>query len=82
MKKTEGKKLRSLLLMLWFLSSSLLLQAQVRGTFSGKVVDQQGNPMIGVTVRPDGGKTGVITNADGEFRYDDKGQQSRTFVFS
>ena len=82
MKKTERKKLRSLLLMLWFLSSSLLLQAQVRGTFSGKVVDQQGNPMIGVTVRPDGGKTGVITNADGEFRYDDKGQQSRTFVFS
>lgn len=82
MKKTKGKGLKSILFMLWFLSSSLLLQAQVRGTFSGKVVDQQGNPMIGVTVRPDGGKTGVITNADGEFRYDDKGQESRTFVFS
>lgn len=82
MKKTKGKGWKSILFMLWFLSSSLLLQAQVRGTFSGKVVDQQGNPMIGVTVRPDGGKTGVITNADGEFRYDDKGQESRTFVFS
>ncbi len=36
-------------------------------TVKGTVVDQYGDPVIGATVKSAGGKTGTVTNVDGEF---------------
>ena len=68
--------------MLLLLSCGVSVQAQVRGMFAGKVVDADGEPMIGVSVRAADSKQGVVTNAEGYFQVEDKGQANRTFVFS
>ena len=34
---------------------------------NGVVVDKDANPMIGVTVRPEGTSTGTVTDLDGHF---------------
>ncbi|MCD8387804.1 MAG: TonB-dependent receptor [Bacteroidales bacterium] len=42
-------------------------RAQAGSTVSGVVLDEEGEPMIGASVVPEGQKTGVVTNIDGEF---------------
>lgn len=55
-----------LLLLMVALSSSLNLFAQT-GTVSGIVLDEFGEPMIGVSVLLKGTTTGIITDVDGNF---------------
>ena len=37
---------------------------------SGQVVDQEGQPLIGATIRVKGAQTGVVTDFDGNFQLD------------
>ncbi|WP_143305075.1 SusC/RagA family TonB-linked outer membrane protein [Chitinophaga vietnamensis] len=50
--------------MLLLLASSLSAQNR---TLTGRVTDESGNPLQGVTVSLPGGKTGTVTNGKGEF---------------
>mgnify|MGYP001533972892 CR=1 FL=1 len=62
-------KSRSLILtlcMVIFLLSPSVLFAQ-KQNITGKVIDDQGQPVIGATVVLKDTPTGVITNMDGEF---------------
>ena len=54
--------------------------AQQPLTVSGKVVDNTGEPVIGVSILEKGTTNGVITNIDGEYRITVK--QGATLVFS
>ena len=58
--------------LLVFASSLALAQAPPSGRFQGKVTDDQGNPLPGVTVEATGpkllGKAAIVTDADGVFR--------------
>ncbi len=47
-------------------AASVMAQSQ-NGTIKGTVVDENGEPMIGVAIRVGGGKTGVVTDLDGNF---------------
>ncbi len=49
------------------LSASLATQAQSSHTLSGKVLDEQGDPLIGATVVLSNTNDGTITNLKGEF---------------
>jgi TonB-linked SusC/RagA family outer membrane protein len=51
-------------------------------TISGKVVDESGNPLSGVSITERGGNTGVQTNAQGEFTITLSGTGEKTLVFS
>lgn len=55
-----------------------------KGTISGHVVDEAGEPLIGVTVRVDGGKQGTVTDIDGAFSLPvpPQGEGGLTLVFS
>lgn len=44
--------------------------AQSMGTVSGTIVDQQGTPLIGVSILVDGTTRGTITDLDGHFKID------------
>lgn len=48
---------------------------------NGVVLDQQSNPMIGVTVRPDAGSGGVVTDLDGKFVIQVKRGTKLTFSY-
>lgn len=48
---------------------------------NGVVLDQQSNPMIGVTVRPDAGSGGVVTDLDGKFAIQVKRGAKLTFSY-
>ena len=50
--------------------------------FRGKVTDQQGEPLPGVTIQVKGTKQGVTSNADGEYYIMVKGINEPTLVFS
>lgn len=82
MEHTTCFRLRGISLLLLCLTFSIFSHAQTSGFFIGKVVDQQGMPVIGVSVRPVDAKQGVVTNVDGEFRFEAKGQEKRDFIFS
>lgn len=64
-KRTTQSLWRLLLLMVVF-NSSLSLFAQTQ-TVSGVVLDEFGDPMIGVSVLVKGTTTGIITDVDGNF---------------
>lgn len=59
--------LRSLLVLLVAMALSATAMAQSRRTVSGTVVDELGEPMIGVTVQVLGTSVGVSTDFDGNF---------------
>lgn len=52
-------------LIMFLLGYSLFVSAQT--TISGKVSDQEGNPLIGVTILVKGTTLGVVTNIEGEY---------------
>jgi TonB-linked SusC/RagA family outer membrane protein len=62
-----------------FLLLGLTLQAQF--TASGKVTDESGNPLIGVTIVIKGGTTGTLSDADGNYSLSIP-DNSATLVFS
>ena len=51
-------------------------------TLTGKVVDQTGNPLPGVTIIIKGTKVGVATDVNGNFTITLNGKEPRTLVFS
>ncbi|PSL50276.1 TonB-linked SusC/RagA family outer membrane protein [Chitinophaga niastensis] len=59
------RKLVLVVVSMLLIASSLL--AQSSRTVSGKVIDEAGNAMPGVSVSLPGGKTGTVTNNKGEF---------------
>ncbi|NIG53358.1 SusC/RagA family TonB-linked outer membrane protein [Chitinophaga sp. Cy-1792] len=59
------RKLLLVVASMLLLASSLL--AQTNRTVSGRIVDDAGAPLLGVTVSYPGGKTGTVTNTKGEF---------------
>jgi TonB-dependent starch-binding outer membrane protein SusC len=65
MKHLFKKKMSIILLILCSLSYSQMAFSQ--NNISGKVVDSQGEPVIGVNVRVLGSTKGAITNLDGKF---------------
>lgn len=58
---------KTLLFTLWLTLASVLAIAQQSRVFSGKVVDETGNPVSGATVAVKGTTTGVSANSQGEF---------------
>lgn len=60
-------RIKKLLLLLWLLSS-LVVNAQTGKTVSGKVTDEAGAPLEGVSVTVSGRATGTATNGEGRFR--------------
>ena len=64
--------MRRYILMIICIMASLPMLAQIR-TVKGSVVDSQGEPIIGATVRVDGAeKRAVITDLDGRFTIEDR----------
>ena len=61
----NGLLRRALWTMLFMLFSVGIYAQDI--TVKGSVVDQNGEPVIGASVKAAGGKVGAITNADGEF---------------
>ncbi len=56
-------------------------QAPATGVVTGRVVDQQGQPLIGATVVITGSQRGVITDANGRFEFDNvPGNSTRVTV--
>ena len=78
--KTEAFKLKNLLFLLMglFLSVNLFAQTSQVG---GKVVDETGSALIGVTVVVKGTTNGTVTNIDGNYTLA-KVPESATLVFS
>ena len=66
--KNVKKKIHYILLLLvmCFVGTSAAMATIVSGT----VVDDTGEPLIGVSIRLEGGKVGVVTNVDGEYHID------------
>ncbi len=69
---------KTLLLLLLFCASSMMVVAQ--RTVSGKVVDESGEALLGVTVLVQGTSTGVTTDIDGNYRI--SVQDGSVLVFS
>ena len=64
--ENKSQSLILTLCMIIFLLSPSVLFAQ-KQNITGKVIDVQGQPVIGATVLLQNTTTGVITNMDGEF---------------
>ncbi|MGI6231367.1 MAG: SusC/RagA family TonB-linked outer membrane protein [Prevotella sp.] len=61
-------------------NNSMIVQQQI--TASGKVIDNNGEPLIGVTVKEVGTNNATVTDVDGTFRLNVKGSNSQlTFSY-
>lgn len=56
--------------------------AQVTVVNGRVITDEDGEPVIGATVRLDGTRLGVITDADGNFRFDNVPKEARKLIVS
>lgn len=75
-----GKRLLSILFFLFLFSFTL--SAQQKYTYSGKVIDEKGNPLPGVSVIAKGvSNLGTITDVDGKFMLETN-KSSLTLTFS
>ncbi len=63
-----------------FLASTFLVLYAQDNTVSGKVTDDSGLPMLGVTIQLKGTSTGTTTNFDGEYSID--APEGSTLIFS
>ena len=71
-------KNKLLLLFLILFNTAFVLGQDL--TIKGKVIDENGDPLTGVTVAVQGTTTGTVTNLDGD--YSIKAQSGKTLVFS
>ena len=71
---------KKLLLLTYFLIMGLLSFAQTK-VVNGKVIDETGNPIPGVTVMQKGSKKGTQTDKDGNFSITIS-EKSKELVFS
>ncbi|MFC2109115.1 TonB-dependent receptor [Bacteroidota bacterium] len=65
-KNTTFKKAKTLVPFLWLMISSIVAQAQT-AKFSGKVIDENQNPLAGASIILKDLNQGTTTNFDGEF---------------
>lgn len=79
--KNNSRKKRVLAMAILLASCGLPSLAQELLRVNGVVLDQQSNPMIGVTVRPDAGSGGVVTDLDGKFVIQVKRGAKLTFSY-
>ncbi len=79
--KNNSRKKRVLAMAILLASCGLPSLAQELLRVNGVVLDQQSNPMIGVTVRPDAGSGGVVTDLDGKFAIQVKRGAKLTFSY-
>lgn len=79
--KNNSRKKRVLVMAILLASCGLPSLAQELLRVNGVVLDQQSNPMIGVTVRPDAGSGGVVTDLDGKFVIQVKRGAKLTFSY-
>ena len=63
---TSNRLLKALILCPILLLIAIVSQAQTK-TITGKITDEKGNPIIGASVVPKGGKGGTTTDATGHF---------------
>lgn len=70
----------SVVLLFLFISPVKLFAYQAAGNVSGKVMDEQGNPITGVTVAVKGTTIGTITDNDGNYTL--QVENGQTIVFS
>lgn len=56
-----------MVVVLFLLSLSSIAVAQTGNNVSGTVTDQQGNPLVGVTIMKDGTQVGSVSDMDGHF---------------
>ena len=66
-KNAKGLLRRALWTMLFMLFSVGVYAQDI--TVRGSVVDQNGEPVIGATVKAAGTRVGTVTNANGEFSF-------------
>jgi TonB-linked SusC/RagA family outer membrane protein len=72
---------RILLFLFLFSVSTLSVFSQNTISVTGKVQDDVGEPLVGVTVQIVGAKTGTVTNAKGEYSINVKGDATLRFSF-
>ena len=70
------------LLLVFLASASTFAQKNEPGYFTGKVVDANGEPLIGASITVKGKKAVGVTDAEGTFRIDAEGKSQQTFVIS
>ena len=63
----SNRFLKTLFLCLMLLFITVISQAQTK-TITGKINDEKGNPVVGASVVPKGGKGGTTTDATGAFK--------------
>ena len=61
-----------MVVVLFLLSLSSIAVAQTGNNVSGTVTDQQGNPLVGVTIMKDGTQVGSVSDMDGHFSIEAK----------
>ncbi|MBR9855803.1 MAG: TonB-dependent receptor plug domain-containing protein, partial [Algicola sp.] len=74
-------KIKSKLLLISFLLFQAILMAQNNIMITGTVLDEQGQPMPGASVVLQGTTTGIQTDFDGNYRFDNA-PSNGTLVFS
>ena len=82
MKNLRQNKGESLIMTLCFVLLLLVpsvISAQ-NSNITGRVVDTQGEPIIGATVMQEGTTNGVITNVDGEFVFSSSENDIKYFL--
>lgn len=70
MKQRECKPIEhviKMVLVTFLLAISSIAFAQTGNKVTGTVTDQQGNPLVGVTIMKNGTQTGTVTDIDGNF---------------
>jgi len=73
--------MRKLLLLFWLCCIAFVANTQTTKTITGKVTDQKGNPLAGVSIPVKGTTNGTTTNTDGSFSLTVP-SSARTLVFS
>ena len=76
-KQANARKKVFLLILMTFMG---IVSSFAQNKISGTVVDENGEPLIGVTVKPKTGTGGTITDLDGEFSL--PATTSKVYVFS
>jgi TonB-linked SusC/RagA family outer membrane protein len=76
-KQANARKKVFLLILMTFMG---IVSSFAQNKISGTVVDENGEPLIGVTVKPKTGTGGTITDLDGEFSL--PATKSKVYVFS